>query len=110
MVISDCFDHNLRERHEGCGSQLEVWLITVPSVYINMLALKHFASYISTHKIFWKIFLCKVKRIRKISLFDVVAEVVLVLYSNNLRRTELLERETEGLYFLYCYCECVANR
>lgn len=56
MVISDCFDHNLREMHKGCGSQLEVWLATVPSVYINMLILKHFASCISGHKIFWEIF------------------------------------------------------
>lgn len=46
----------------------------------------------------------------KKKLSDVAGEVVFVLYSKKLRRrTELLERNTKGLYFLYCYCECVAN-
>lgn len=72
------------------------------SILHLVLALMHFSR---------KFSICKVKWVRKITLFDAVAEAVLVLYSANIRRTtELLERETEGLYFLYFYCERVANR
>lgn len=73
---------------------------------MNTLVLKHFASYISAHKNFWETFICKDKWVQKEKLSDVAGEIVLVLYSRKLRRrTELLERDTKGLYFLYCYCE-----